>query len=171
MGLSYLKRNGGSYNIPHNNNIHLEIEQYSNEWIWNNSDALSLYNKINIGNNSNPFFFHFLCWNSFLVFKISCAIKLIDHSVKWQKFAYWQIFAQVKSVWYSIDGTLLAEGVREAFRGSKWLIFHWRIFSRSFKLCRNTLPIPVAIFDNSAALFCQTIANVNELLQYTLSDS
>ena len=49
--------------------------------------------------------------------------------------------------------TLLADGVREALRGSRWLIFHCRNFSRSFRLCRKTLPIPVAIFDSSASLF------------------
>lgn len=49
--------------------------------------------------------------------------------------------------------TLLADGVREALRGSKWAIFHWRSFSRSFKLWRKTLPMPVAIFDSSASLF------------------
>ena len=50
--------------------------------------------------------------------------------------------------------TLFADGVRDALRGSKWLIFHCRNFSRSFRLCKKTLPIPVAILDSSASLFC-----------------
>lgn len=53
--------------------------------------------------------------------------------------------------------TLFADGVREAFRGSKWLIFHCLNFSRSFRLCKKTFPIPVAILDNSASLFCKMI--------------
>ena len=61
--------------------------------------------------------------------------------------------------------TLFADGVRDALRGSKWLIFHCRIFSRSFRLCKKTLPIPVAILDSSASLFCNRSVNALKIEQ------